>query len=135
MTLAQVSIDTPIILTVIGMLGGLFAAVVGCTWYLGTKAGTLINSNRNLAHAVDGLSQSFSSHVHESNGRDKQNQIEHAMLNRCCDSNVEAIKGVNKLVDRLEKQSDATDKKVDQHHARMAVIESRLDIRRVPPGS
>lgn len=99
--------------------------LAGSLLLLAFKAGKVVRSNENLITAVMGLTDQLSSHVLESDTRDKANEDAHRDFRRCCDMQAEAIKGMNKRMDRVEAQSDLTDRRASELVTRVTVLEDR----------
>lgn len=127
MTLAQAALSDSSPIT-IGLALGVITALVGSAWKLSAKMSEGIAATKQLRSAVEGLSADFNGHITKSDERDAINQREHAALNRCCDSNVTNISQLASRMARLEGQGD-------HDHTRLAVVETRLDIRRAQPGA
>lgn len=118
------TLDSSAILGIIGLI----LTLIGCTWKLSAMINRGISATKGLESAVKHLSDDFNSHKIQSSTRDQDNQREHAMLNRCCDANVQAIKNLTSRVEKFETCAE-------DHHVRLAIIETRLDIRRSPKGA
>lgn len=99
--------------------------IVGSILLLAFKAGKIVKSNENLGAEVRHLAASLTGHVMESDTRDKANSEAHADFRRAADMQAEAIKGSSKRLDRVETQSDATDRRADDLNARVRVLEDR----------
>lgn len=115
------TLDTPSILTIIGLGITLF----GCTWRISAQMTKSTAATNGLKVSVQNLEHTFEGHVTESNDRDRANLREHAMLNRCCDSNVEAIKSLNIRMERTERRDDAMNDRMDDQAQRIASLEAR----------
>ncbi len=123
------SID-PTNLTMIGMGASVISTVLICTWKISGKIALGIQSTENNTDAINGLSATFHGHVLESGNRDKQNQAEHAAINRTLDSQASAIASQSAVDANQGKRLDRMEEMTDHHHVRIAVIETRLDIPR-----
>lgn len=100
-------------------------ALLGCTWKISSMITKGIEATNGLKTAVRNLSDHMTSHVTESDNRDKQNLAEHSMLRSTNEANTEGLRSTNHRLTRVEKQSDETDKAVSQINTRVSVLESR----------
>lgn len=116
------NIDTGNTLTVIGMVASVIGTLVVCTWRLSSKISLGIQTTEDNTAALKSLKTTFEDHVTESNDRDRQNQREHAAIARNLDSLAAVDQNQGKRLDRTEKMAE-------EHHTRLAVIETRLSSR------
>lgn len=108
----------------VGVASAVIVAIVGCTWKLSSLITRGISATNTLEDAVKKLSHTMSSHIHESNNRDRQNLEDHAMLKSLGNANVEAIRSSNHRTTRIETELDGLSKNVNSLNTRVGVLES-----------
>ena len=109
--------------TLIPMTGVL--ALLGCTWKISAMITKGIEATNGLKTAVRSLGEHIDAHVLESNGRDKQNMIEHSMIRSNLDATIEGLRSTNHRLSRVETQSDKSDVAIGELNTRVTVLESR----------
>lgn len=114
--------------SILGIIG-LIITLLGCTWRISGQMSKQTAATKGLEESVNHLSSTFDSHVTESNNRDKQNQREHNSFSVSLAGMLEAIKSLGSRCDRTEARDDAMNKRLDDHHTRLAVVEAGISTR------
>ncbi len=99
--------------------------ISGSLLLLAYKAGRIIKSNEALAVEVRKQGERFERHETESNTREKANVEAIGSLRSGQKLAAEVFKNHRRRLELVEKQSNATDKRVDDLHTRVTVIEER----------
>jgi hypothetical protein len=117
-------IDTGNTLTMVGMAATGLGSVIGCTWFLATKAKGIIDVVKSLRDSINHLSGQYANHVLESDNRDRDNQEAHTQFRTADAGQVEALKGLRHQLDRQERDITETNRLAVLLDKRVAVMES-----------
>lgn len=108
-----------------GIALGVVLSLIGCTWFLASRASGIISSTKSLTSSINGLRADFTTHVTESRNRDDENTREHYAINRQLDVFAETVKSINKRIDRTEAQCDSHDHTMAEVQTKVALLEAK----------